>query len=696
MKRSATLFAVIGYLLIITILKELIVLSVMIFIVGFYWTQEHYRKLYIILMLLIILSVLSFASDYSDYDALESHMITSGLIKSYGVDYQLIIDKQTKVLIKKEGEIEIEQGYYHVEYEKNAFFYQNPNTFNYKNYLHSKGFSDVVKQTEISYKLIKSMKRFNNTFFDSFISRLSQTKHYAYYKGILFNDKSNIDKEVLEMFQDNGSSHVLAISGLHIGLIFGFFYSVLKVFNKRFRRLAACFFVVMYVLAINMPISSVRALLMILLSVAAIYQNRKYDLLQTLGFIGYSLMLFNPYIIYHTGFQYSFVAVLIIEVCYQSFFRSINSYFMQLLLLSVVIQIGMMPLVSYHNNQIHLLSFIANIPTVLLIGVVLNGLLLSFMIPSMTLLHWIDFVFDVILSINRWVYGLDRFILELPSPPFAIVVLLYMLLFLFREKKHRKYLLVTAVSVILCWCAYFSLVIEVYFLDIGQGDCILIKRGFTTILIDGGLETDTDHLRGVLYKQGITSIDYLIVSHSHSDHIGGLLDIKDMTRECQLFYKTPNELEPAFNSLSYKEKIAIDRLSSYNLKWLSFDFIHYPSFNELNNASLVAYVTLYESTLLLTGDIESDVEDMIIDQLYEVDILKVPHHGSKTSSTEMFVQNVSPEVAVICVGKNNYGHPHQEIVDRYEQTDSSVFKTQNGCVKVYIFPFDNYFVKAFN
>lgn len=696
MKRSVTLFAVISYLLVITLLKELIILSVPIFFIGIYWTQKRYRKLYILLMLLIILSVFSFASDYSDYDALERHIISKGEIKSYGVDYQLIIDKKTKILIKKDTEMEIESGYYHVEYDKNTFFYQNPNTFNYKNYLHSKGFSDVVKQTELSYKLVQSKKRLKNTLFNNFMKRLSQTKHYVYYKGILFNDKSGIEKEALKMFQDNGSSHVLAISGLHIGLLFGFFYSVLKVFNKRFRRITACLFVMMYVLAINMPISSVRALLMIVLSVVAIYQNRKYDLLQTLGFIGYFLMLLNPYIVYHTGFQYSFVAVLIIEVCYQSFFRRVKSYFMQLLLLSIVIQIGMLPLVSYHNNQIHLLSFMANIPTVLLIGIVLNGLLISFMIPSMTLLYWIDFVFDVILSINQWVYSLDQFKLELPSLPFVMIVLFYMVLFLIHEKKYRKHLIVVVLSVMLCFCVYFSLVIEVYFFDIGQGDCILIKKGFTTILIDGGLETDTDHLRGVLYKQGITSIDYLVLSHSHSDHIGGLLDIKDMTRKSKLFYKPPNELEPVFNSLSYKEKISIDQLSSYHLKWFEFDFVHYPSFDELNNASLVAYVTLYESTLLLTGDIEYEVEEMIIDQLYDVDILKVPHHGSKTSSTEAFVKKASPEVAVICVGKNNYGHPHKEIVDRYEQFHSSVYKTQKGCVKLYIFPFDNYFVKAFN
>ena len=696
MKRSVTLFAVISYLLIVMILKDLIIITIPTFIIGFFWTQKKYRKLYILLMLSIVVSVYNTSSDYDDYDALENHIMTEGQIKSYGIDYQLIIDDQTKILIKKDAATTIEPGYYYIEFNKNIFFYQNPNTFNYKSYLHSKGFSDVVKQTELTYELIHLNKKFNNVFFDNYQKRLSHTKHYIYYKSILFNDKSGIEKESLKIFQDNGSSHVLAISGLHIGMLFGFAYGALRMFNKRLRRIAACVFVLLYVLAINMPISSVRALLMIVFSVVAIYQNRKYDLLQTLGFIGYFLMLINPYIIYHAGFQYSFVAVLIIEVCYQSFFRSIKSYFLQLVLLPIVIQIGMLPLVAYHNNQIHLLSFVANIPTVLLIGIVLYGLLLSFMIPSITLLNWIDFIFDVILTINEWVYSLEQFKLELPSLPVVVVILLYMMLFLIHERKYRKHLLVIAISVMLCWCIYFSLVIEVYFFDVGQGDCILIKKGFTTILIDGGIETDTDHLKEVLHKQGITSIDYLVVSHSHLDHIGGLLDIKDMTRGSLLLYKPPNELESEFDSLSYKDKISIDQLSSYNLKWCEFDFVHYTSLNELNNASLVAYITLYDSTLLLTGDIESDVEGMILDQLSEVDVLKVPHHGSKTSSTEVFVNTVSPEVAVICVGKNNYGHPHQEVVNRYEQMNTSVYKTQNSCVKLYIFPFDNYFVKAYN
>jgi len=696
MKRSVTLFAIISYLLIATLLKDLIIVSVPIVIIGFFWTQNKYRKLYILLMVSIVVSVYNTSSDYDDYDALGDHIIAEGQIKSYGIDYQLIIDDKTKILIKKDASTTIESGYYKIEFDKNIFFYQNPNSFNYKSYLHSKGFSDVVKQTELTYELIHINKQFKNTLFDNYQKRLSHTRHYVYYKSILFNDKSGIEKETLKVFQDNGSSHVLAISGLHIGLLFGFAYGVLRMFNKRLRRISACIFVVLYVLAINMPISSVRALLMIVFSVVAIYQNRKYDLLQTLGFIGYFLLLMNPYIIYHTGFQYSFVAVLIIEVCYQSFFRSIKSYLLQVILLPIVIQIGMLPLVAYHNNQIHLLSFVANIPTVLLIGIVLNGLLISFMIPSITLLNWIDFIFDVILTINEWVYSLEQFKLELPSLPVVMVILFYMMLFLIHERKYRKHLLVIAISVMLCWCIYFSLVIEVYFFDIGQGDCTLIKKGFTTILIDGGIETDTDHLKDVLYKQGITSIDYLVVSHSHLDHIGGLLDIQDMTRGSLLFYKPPNELESKFSSLSYKEKISIDQLNAYNLKWCEFDFVHYTSLNGLNNASLITYITLYESTLLLTGDIESDVEGVILDQLYEVDVLKVPHHGSKTSSTEAFVNTVSPEVAVICVGKNNYGHPHQEVVNRYEQMDASVYKTQNSCIKLYIFPFDNYFVKAYN
>jgi len=166
-----------------------------------------------------------------------------------------------------------------------------------------------------------------------------------------------------------------------------------------------------------------------------------------------------------------------------------------------------------------------------------------------------------------------------------------------------------------------------------------------------------------------------------------------MTGQSTLLYKNPNHKEDIFNELRYENKIDIDTLKSLNLGWCQFNFMPYKSHLDLNDASLVTELVINGTSLLLTGDIEEAVEKELLPLLRDVDILKVPHHGSKTSSTHDFVKKVNAELAVVCVGKNFYGHPSKSVLNTYELMGTEVLQTVNGCVKISIYPFGYYFVK---
>ncbi len=681
MKRNVTFIAVLAYIMILLLyFKWWLLIPVV--VVMIYYIKPNYQLLGLVILGLILVS---FVYHHNNHKSYINETYTVGEIVRYGSDYQLKVGKH-KVLIKNDMEEEL-SGVYKIHYTPYVYFYNNPNSFNYELYLLSLGFDDVIKQSESVFVPIKISYKVN--YLQQVIKKLSVSEFSAYYKAILFADKSDLDQEV---FQINGTSHILAISGLHIGLIYGAVYLSLFMF-KKYRKLVACMVVIIYVILINHPISAVRACLMIVLSLLATYKCRKYDLLQTLGFIALLFMIYNPFVVFHTGFQYSFVAVITIEIFYNGVFRKMKSKLFGIMILPLVIQIAMLPLTLYHQNSIHLLSFVANILSVFFISWVLYGLLIYMIVPIPILLEFTDFLFAIILKLNEAIASQEFFILESPSPPLILVILFYCIAILIREKRLRKLLLYLSGVIVMCLLIYHSIVIEVYFLDVGQGDAILIKKGFNSLMIDGGKSSEDAPLKEILLKQGIMNIDVMMLSHSDMDHLGGLIDINAMTQASTLLYKEPNQIKENFNHLVYSHNLACNG-ETVDLNFLKFESIYYPSQNTNNNASLIGYLTLYETTLFVSGDIETSVEELL--KLKDVDILKVPHHGSKTSSTERFLDQLKPEVAVICVGKNNYGHPHQGVLDRYDVLGTDVYKTIDGCVKFYVLPFNIYFVKTFN
>lgn len=232
----------------------------------------------------------------------------------------------------------------------------------------------------------------------------------------------------------------------------------------------------------------------------------------------------------------------------------------------------------------------------------------------------------------------------------------------------------------------------VYYLDVGQGDSELIQlSNGKNILIDAGTRSTAEELVGYLQNLGVQKIDYLIATHPHEDHIGGMTDV------VQNFEIGSIYMPKIADSQIPTTKVYENLLTAIGEKGLSITAAQAGSvifeeagarmeilapnsaeYGDLNSYSIVTKLTVGEKAFLFTGDAEADSEEEMLDLGYSVDadVLKLGHHGSSTSNSMAFLEAVSPQAAIVsCGAGNDYGHPHQEVMDRLAQLNVTVYRT---------------------
>lgn len=590
----------------------------------------------------------------------------------------------------------------------------NPGTFDYRRYLKSIGIRCIITAENIENvkkaggiaALLKSAKCRTADIFESALGDDS-----AVVMGLLFGETSGIDEDIIETFRRGGTAHVLAVSGLHLGLL----YSFLCRFKRKKRSIPADIAIVLalsaYTALAGFTASVVRACLMIFIHIAGNHLNRRYDLISSTCVSMIIILAVNPMQIYSAGFQMSFLAVITLGIMIPLIQKKIKG----ILLPMIAVQTGMVPYTMYVFNYVSLTSVISNIPVYFIAAA---------MIPagiSVIAFCWLPVIakpaamitglfVKLLLWCNDFTYMGGVFTFDVASSSVIFLAVYYIFIFYMCSEAgqialiRRNYKKIAAVfaAAVICGAGcsvYLSDGFEktdMVFVDVGQGDCLHIKAGGKNLLIDGGgsfnYNVGKSTLKPYLLKNGVTKIDMAIATHLHTDHYQGLKELSQTYRIKKLgVYEAnsvnENHLKKEFKTDEILYLAAGDVINmgrNVSVEVLSPDRGNPLDEKDENKNSLVLRVNVKGSSVLMTGDIDEKGEKTLIaDTDIKADILKIAHHGSRYSSCEKFIAVAAPKIAVIQVGKNTYGHPSEEVIKRLEEHKITVLRNdEQGAVGI--------------
>ncbi len=583
----------------------------------------------------------------------------------------------------------------------------------------------------------------------------------AVLQAMVLGEEGGLTAELRDRFMAAGVTHILSISGSHLGLVavlcFWTSRRILFLLPERsYHRLtlrldprkAAAVLTVLpvafYAFLAGGQVATLRALIMVLAGLAALVMDREGDALSALSLAALVTLLPSPRALYDISFQLSYLSVLTIVLAVRDWqalmppaagIRRWLRAVLLLLLISLAASAATGPLVAYHFNQVSLAGIAANMAVVPFAGAVVVPLglasgMLSLLTDSLPLAGLNQAAADFFVAMVDVFASLPFASLPVASPsPLALAaygVLLLSLAVLLRSRLYNRYrplefpsrqprrllvaagasaaLLVLAVLLPLATVAGT----RVTFLDVGQGDCALVEAGEGRILVDGGGTRDNrfDIGRRVvlpyLHDRGIRDLDLVVLSHPHPDHMQGLLAVLQEVRVAEVWWSGRDGHLGGFAELQQRAKMrgsslrvvtAGDRGTAGSAE---LEVLHPPgeylqpraprskAYAAENDRSLAVRIRTPAGSLLFTGDLHREGETALLASGHDLraDVVKVPHHGSRTSSSAAFIEAVRPAVAVVSVGEGNpYRQPAEEVVGRYTDAGAAVFRTdRDGAV----------------
>ena len=577
-----------------------------------------------------------------------------------------------------------------VKVEKNVI----PNTFNYQKYLQSRGINWKLEIEEMW--LLQKNKNVFNSLKTGITKYFNNLRYREYYYAFIIGDTSYFDNNIRNSYQSVGLSYLLSIGSLQVMFIMNFIERIeMKIkIKKRNKLLINIFIIIFYIFFTNGIIGVLRSGLCYILRKILRYFNIRYRGYDIILIIGGILLLFNPYYINNTGFIYSFSISLAISLLGK---RIKGTYIKKSFIFSVIAFLIGMPLTIYSNYEINFLAIFYSFIFVIIFNYILFPLcIISFVFPFTSFLFYffINFVEKVINILTK----IDFFVFSFYSISFLILVIYYIVIILCLNKKKFFILL----FFIIVFHININCIINnnfVTFLNVSEGDSIVLKSNNHVILIDTGGNIYSKYYLDIikyLKSYGISKINWLIISHGDFDHMGEAINLVNNFKVEKVIFNCGE-----FNDLEQELIKVLDkkRIKYYScIKELKIDsnklyFLQTKEYDNENDNSNVIYTELNGYKFMFMGDASKTTEKEILNKynLPDIDVLKVGHHGSKTSSGIDFINEINPKYSIISVGKNNrYGHPNKEVLDNLEnskiyRTDedgSIMFKIKNNKLKI--------------
>ena len=566
-----------------------------------------------------------------------------------------------------------------------------PYLFNYKKYLYNKRVYYTLKIDNI-----KILKENSNPFIklkNKVIKHVNSYKDSTYLYAFILGKTELISDEVLTSYRENGISHLFALSGLHVSIFSSILLFILKKlrFKEILNYVLIFIFLLLFSFITGFSPSILRAtLLFFLLGINKVfYLNiRTLDILYLVFII---LVIINPFIIYNLSFILSFTAAFFL--IFSSDLLKGKNYFVSLFKVSLLSYFASLPLSIYYFGYTNLLGTILNLVFVPLV---------SFVVFPLTLLTFIISKFYSILNITTnlleslsLLFNKFKIIIYFPKI-YLIFVFIYLSILMLYIKFKKKICLYLIIVLLIFFKIrpYMDNNTYIYYIDVGQGDSILVVTPHLnkTILIDtGGMVSFNKNYKSNIVKNktipffrriGINKVDYLFLTHGDYDHAGeaNVLLSNFCVKKVIINKGNINNIEKKINN---KEVL---RLKNFVIDNIKVNSLNNNVFNNENDNSTVLLFNIYDYKFLFMGDASIKTEEYLLNNyiLPNVDILKVGHHGSYTSTSTDFINVIKPKYSVISVGENNmYKHPNKSVLDILDNT--KLFRTDvDGTIEVKI------------
>ena len=623
---------------------------------------------------------------------------------------------------------------------------RNPGEFSYRDYLSLNGIYATIHV--LGYARVEVIASetpswiFANLIFPSkhFVLRVINDAMHAdaanFMIGLLLGDRTDMSQDIKSAFVNTGTIHVLAVSGSHVVLVVAIIYTLFSLVRlpEKAKLCATVVGILYYMELTGATPSVVRASLMaIVVLVAKLFQQRS-SVYNSLGVSAVLLLTYDPLQMFDAGFQLSYSAVLSMVYFYPKLSVLIKmipesleelkaiDYVLKLFALSLAAQIGTIPFTAYFFGRVSAISLVANLVVVPLVEVIVTIGFVAVLAGICSM--WLSSCICEVNNVLTW-FTL-KFVVLANSVPHATIstatfglkeTLFYSAfvssLFSLGDKGKFRRSIIVALAIFDAFFLVSELplqgqrgqLLRVNFLDVGQGDAALIEfPSGEKILVDAGPKTFTydagEKVVGpFLQRRQISALDAIVVSHPHSDHLGGVpyllrhfnvRQVIDAGQRAQssLYYDyeglIPNMREVVVSGMEVAH-IANVRLYGLHPVPSFLDLDSTDGYEHLNNTSVVFKLVYGTTSFLFVGDAEIPVEDRmnsVYGTFLHSDVLKSGHHGSITSSSDEFLANVRPNEVVVSVGKfNKFHHPSRQVLERYKELGTHIHRTdEEGAV----------------